>query len=77
MILVQGLVPVVAGLAAGTAGALGLTRLIGSLLYETSPGDPMTFVVVCLLLAAVSLVAGSIPARRAMNVDPIVSLRYE
>jgi predicted permease len=77
MILTQASVPILAGLGAGAAGALALTRLIKSLLYETSPGDPMTFVAVLLLLAAVSLVATCIPARRAMNVDPIVALRYE
>jgi len=65
------------GIAAGTAVALVLTRLMTDLLYGVRPADPATFGVVTILLAATSILACYIPARRAMRVDPIVALRYE
>jgi putative ABC transport system permease protein len=65
------------GLALGSAGALALTRLMSSLLYNTSPTDLPTLITVELVLGAVALVACTIPATRAMRVDPIVALRYE
>jgi putative ABC transport system permease protein len=65
------------GIATGIAGALVLTRLMASLLFEVRPTDPATFVSVALLLALVVLAACYIPARRAMRVDPMVALRYE
>jgi putative ABC transport system permease protein len=66
-----------AGIAIGIAGALALTRLMASLLFEVLPTDPATFVAVAILLAFVTLAACYIPARRAMRVDPMVALRYE
>jgi predicted permease len=77
LVLRQGLVPVAAGLIAGIAGALGLTRLLKSLLYEVSATDPLIFGAVSIGLLAVSLTAMFIPARRAARVDPLDALRYE
>ena len=77
LILKQGMVLVAAGLLIGLAGSLGATRLLRSLLYETDIYDPATFVVVPVLLAAVSLAACYLPARRAAVLDPLVTLRSE
>jgi putative ABC transport system permease protein len=77
MIIWRGFKLVVAGLAVGIAGALALTRLLSSLLFNISATDPLTFAVVSLLLAAVALAACYIPARRATRVDPMIALRYE
>jgi putative ABC transport system permease protein len=77
LVLRQGLVPVAAGLIAGIAGALGLTRLLKSLLYEVSATDPLIFGAVSIGLIAVSLAAMFIPARRATRIDPLDALRYE
>jgi putative ABC transport system permease protein len=68
---------VLVGLALGGLGALALTRVLASLLYDTSPTDRVTWVVAGALLAAVALLACYFPARRVMRVDPMVALRYD
>jgi putative ABC transport system permease protein len=65
------------GIVIGIAAALGLTRLMASLLFGVSATDPLTFTAVALLLTVVALTASFLPARRAMRVDPIVALRHE
>jgi predicted permease len=65
------------GLAVGVPAAFVLTRLLGTLLYGVSPGDPLTFTAVAALLGAVSLVASYLPARRVARVNPIVAMRAE
>jgi putative ABC transport system permease protein len=65
------------GLLLGIAGATALTRLLSSFLYHVRPVDPLTFVIVSVLLGAISLLASYIPAWRAARVDPMVALRYE
>jgi predicted permease len=77
MVVWQGMVPALTGMGLGIAGALGLSRVLSSLLYGVRPDDPLTFVLVLLLLGGVALVATYIPARRATKVDPTVALRYE
>jgi predicted permease len=65
------------GIAIGIAGAIVLTRVMTSLLFEVTPTDPTSFSLGTILLAIVALAACYIPARRAMRVDPMVALRYE
>lgn len=77
MVLRQGLVLALSGVAIGMLGAFGTTRLMASLLFGTSPTDPLTYAGVVCLLAMVALAACYIPARRASQVDPMVALRYE
>ncbi|MDQ3920723.1 MAG: ABC transporter permease, partial [Acidobacteriota bacterium] len=77
MVVGQGLLIIAVGLAAGLLGAMALTRVMSSLLYEVSATDPLTYAGIALLLATVALLASYLPARRAMKVDPMVALRYE
>jgi putative ABC transport system permease protein len=77
LVLKQRMVQLGAGIAIGIAGALALTRLLGSLLYGVRPTDPTTIGGVVVPLAGVAVAASLIPARRAMTVDPMLALRYE
>jgi putative ABC transport system permease protein len=77
LVLAQGLRLTALGLAMGLAGALGVTRLLSSMLFGVSPGDPVTFTAVSGLLAGVAFLACYLPARSATRVDPMVALRYE
>jgi len=77
MVLRQGLMLVVGGVAAGVVLALVLTRAMGTLLLGVSPTDALTFVTATVVLGGIGLWACYAPARRAMKVDPMVALRYE
>jgi putative ABC transport system permease protein len=77
MVVGQALELALVGAGLGLTGALGLTRLLSSLLYSVRPTDPMTLALVTLVLVGVSAFASYIPARRATKVDPMEALRYE
>jgi ABC-type antimicrobial peptide transport system permease subunit len=77
LVLWQGLVTALIGVAIGIAGAVVLTRTLRSFLFGLSPTDPLTFAAVALLLMLVGLLACYVPARRAARVDPMEALRYE
>ena len=77
MVLTRVLLLVAAGLSVGVAGAMAITRVLGRFLFEVKPSDPATFLLVAALLAAVGLLAGLLPARRATRVDPLTALRWE
>jgi putative ABC transport system permease protein len=76
-VMVQGVKLYFLGLAIGLAGALVLSRLMAHLLFGVSAADPLSYFCVILLMAAVTLLACYLPARRAMRFDPIAALRYE
>jgi putative ABC transport system permease protein len=77
MVVRQGMALALIGIVIGLFGALWLTQFMSKLLYEVSPTDSVTFLLIPLVLAVVVLCACLIPARRATRVDPLVALRYE
>jgi predicted permease len=77
MVLGTGMAMAGIGVAFGLAAAIGLTHLMADLLFGVSATDPLTFILVAVLLTIVALAACYIPARRAMRVDPMIALRYE
>jgi putative ABC transport system permease protein len=77
LVVRQGMVLAVIGVALGLIGAFALTRVMASLLFQVTARDPITFAVVAALLIAVAFLACFVPALRATKVDPLVALRYE
>jgi predicted permease len=77
LVVWKGVVLALCGVAIGSAGAFALSRLMQSLLFDVSPSDPFTFVVISLLLTFITFLASYIPAHRAAQIDPIEALRDE
>ncbi|HTX54655.1 MAG TPA: FtsX-like permease family protein, partial [Candidatus Baltobacteraceae bacterium] len=77
MVFAQGMRQLIAGLAVGLAASFVLTRVLSAFLVGVKPADPLTYVTVALVLALAAMLGTAIPARRAIKVDPIVSLRYQ
>ena len=77
LVVRQGMILAVIGVALGLIGAFALTRVMATLLFQVTTRDPITFAVVAALLIAVAFVACFVPALRATKVDPLVALRYE
>ena len=77
LVVGEGAIYSLAGIAIGLVGASAVTRLMSSELYGVSPTDPLVFGVMASLLFAVTLLACYVPARRAMRVDPLIALRAE
>jgi predicted permease len=77
LVLRQGIVLALVGVALGIGVAMGVTRYLASMLYDVHANDPLTMIAVAMLLVIVALAACYVPARRAMRVDPMVALRHE
>jgi putative ABC transport system permease protein len=77
LVLGQALALALGGIACGLAAAFGVTRVIGQLLYEVSPTDPASFAGIAIFLAGVALLASALPARSALDADPLEALRQE
>jgi putative ABC transport system permease protein len=77
MVVGQGMLLALAGVALGLSGAYFMTRLMATMLYGVAPTDLLTFGVVAAMLTSVALLACWMPARRAARVDPMVALRHE
>jgi putative ABC transport system permease protein len=77
LVVREGLWVALIGISVGTVAALGAGRVISNYLYNVSPSDPLTYLLMALGLVCISLLACFLPARRATRVDPMVALRYE
>ncbi len=77
LVLRQGMLPVLGGVAIGIAGAFAATRILRSFLFGVKADDPPTFVAVALLLVGIGLLACYVPARRSTRIDPMEALRYQ
>ena len=77
LVLGQGLALACIGLGLGLAGSIAVTRVIKSMLFQVQPNDPFVYMAVAVLLGAVTLIAGYVPASRAAKIDPMVALRQE
>ena len=77
LVLKQGIILALIGVAIGLAGAIGLSKALASVLYGVSATDPVTFISVAVIMLAVALVACFFPARKATKVDPLTAMRYE
>jgi len=77
MVIGHGLRLTLTGVGIGLTSALGLTRLLGELLFGIGPSDPVTFGTMCVILISTAFLACFIPARRAARVDPMIALRHE
>jgi ABC-type antimicrobial peptide transport system permease subunit len=76
LVIKQGLVLITVGLVLGVVAALFLTRYLATLLYRIKANDPLSYVAVIVILAAIGLIASYIPARRATRIDPMAALRW-
>ena len=77
LVVGRGVVLTLVGVTIGAGAALGLTHFLAGMLYGVRPTDPVTYLLACLLLTGVALLASYLPVRRATRVDPMVALRYE
>ena len=77
LVVGQGMRLTLIGIGLGVVGALAVTRLMGTLLFNVAPNDPLTFIAVSAILAAVAFLAGWLPARRAARIDPLLALRQD
>jgi putative ABC transport system permease protein len=75
LVISQGLLLTMIGVVVGGIAALGLSRLLGYLLYRVSPRDPSTFAIAVIVMAAASVAACFLPAWRATRTDPVRALR--
>ena len=77
LLIVEGMTPALAGIAAGTIAALASAKVLGTLVFGVSAADPLTLAAVAVTLGLVALMAGLVPAYRALRLDPVKALRAE